>query len=161
MSRWIPIGMGALVLCSCETTPNEFLRKDGGSIDAAIALDSGVLDSGAPDRGAVEGGLSDRAAADRGAIDTGPIDGSATGTGVDAPLRDSARDSGGCEVFEGVGCYWQTARPPYCWVRPISEIATYEECRAQDSCRPGGGSLSMGGCYKWAASSDEEPEPWR
>ncbi len=71
------------------------------------------------------------------------------------PISEVERGSTPTQSF---ACYWLSndARPTW---RPMSNIATREQCFAQDSCNGGQGG-SNGGCYKWAAGPDEPRQPW-
>ncbi len=55
-------------------------------------------------------------------------------------------------------CFWMEDKPPYCWVPAPIAAADKDACRQLDSCSPGGGMVSGGGCYKWAPSSDVPPQ---
>jgi hypothetical protein len=71
-----------------------------------------------------------------------------------------------CEVItlEAPACFWQeNISGNSCWTldSPFLPVGSQEECQALDSCSPGGGGASGGGCYKWATSSDTQiAPPW-
>ncbi|WP_437579356.1 hypothetical protein [Sorangium sp. So ce887] len=72
----------------------------------------------------------------------------------------------GCPTYEGTGCYWMDCfsfGADCCWVpSPFDFPSDVPMCQALDSCSPGGGELSGGGCYMWAECSMCTPAypPW-
>lgn len=62
-----------------------------------------------------------------------------------------------CPLVEGLGCYWMdcfSVPGECCWNLNGFFADTAARCAELDSCNPGGGGLSNGGCYKWATSSE-------
>jgi len=77
------------------------------------------------------------------------------------PIQVLSQGSG--QTYVGLGCYWmENYSGNFCWVPApawIGASSTIQECKLLDSCS-GGGGMSAGGCYKWAASSDAPGYPW-
>lgn len=67
---------------------------------------------------------------------------------VTAPLAAQAQSIAGSCWYLVSGGAWQA------W------DADYEQCKNFDSCSPGGGGASGGGCYKWATGANEPGVPW-
>jgi len=55
--------------------------------------------------------------------------------------------------FESATCFWmETYSGSFCWVPSGND--DFNSCMMLDSCAPGGGGQSGGGCYKWSTSSN-------
>jgi hypothetical protein len=56
-------------------------------------------------------------------------------------------------------CYYLDFAGPglFCW-RPYDN--SYDFCHSQDSCAPGGGGASNGGCFKWTNNSNDPFTSW-
>jgi len=62
-----------------------------------------------------------------------------------------------CPHIEGLACYWldcELYNGNCCWDLNGFPASDPADCQFLDSCSPGGGNGSNGGCYKWANSSD-------
>jgi len=100
------------------------------------------------------------------ALDCVPVN--ACSTAVCDPVQGCVQAEkvwGGCDIcYVGEGCYWmENYTGNYCFV-PAEQVyhrsLTFDECRSLDSCGPGGGGTSGGGCYKWAPCSFCQEVPW-
>ncbi len=57
-------------------------------------------------------------------------------------------------------CWWMESSPPYAWKKNGGMPATTEAaCKQLDSCAPGGGKGSGGGCYIWSATAPGAAPP--
>jgi hypothetical protein len=59
-------------------------------------------------------------------------------------------------------CFWlgfNDGVGKWCWIQADQPDGTLADCQYLDSCSPGGGDRSAGGCYTWAASSDTQSAP--
>lgn len=55
-------------------------------------------------------------------------------------------------------CYW-LSNTSGTWL-PLSKEVSRDTCREMDSCSPGGGGSSNGGCYKWAVGPEAAGVSW-
>lgn len=59
---------------------------------------------------------------------------------------------------QGPSCYWMESKAPNLWVPSPSPVKTQAECQRLDSCSPGGGKASGGGCYVWVTADQVKAE---
>lgn len=56
-------------------------------------------------------------------------------------------------------CFWLSNTTDEWGPAPQGAVSE-AQCQALDSCQPGGGGQSGGGCYKWTASATDPPNQW-